>query len=92
MERERYWKAEKRDVDLVITNAPSSDSIDDPVVRDIHRAMGTPLELAIQGEVILMSRMARVSNADIARKLSKEVSTLRSILSWALARLARELI
>lgn len=42
-------------------------------------------------EVVLMSRFAGVSNDEIARMIGKEPSTVRSILSRALAQLAQDL-
>ena len=102
-DRDVYLNAEKRDVDLVITNAGDTDGA---LAKEIHAAFGTPSQLAMRGEtlerieqaldelpeesreVILMSRLAGLSTGEIAEKLGKQPSSVRSLLCRALARLS----
>lgn len=104
-DRDAFLKAEKRDVDRVVSNAANERSF----VQEVHAAFGTPIELAVRAEtiarieealdslpeesreVILLSRLAGLSTAEIAERLGKAPSSVRSSLSRALARLSRAL-
>jgi len=68
---------------------PSELAIREETLRRIEKALDGMSEEA--REVILMSRLAGISNAEIARRLGKERSSVRSMLSRALADLAHAL-
>lgn len=103
VEKDRYLRAAKRNVDLHETNAPDQER----VAREIGRAVGSPSEHAIgremlarieraldsmsedAREVFLMSRLAGLSNPEIARLTGLNVSTVCSMVGRTVARLSR---
>lgn len=103
-DRDAHLRAEKRDVDRVISDAGNA-----AAAREIHGSFGTPSELAVRAEtmariekaldgmpevareVVLMSRLAGLTTNEIAERLGQEPSSVRATLSRALARLSREL-
>jgi len=50
-QREVHLRAQKRDVDLVVTNTRSNRGRD-PIADEVQRAFGTPSEMAIRGETL----------------------------------------
>jgi RNA polymerase sigma factor (sigma-70 family) len=104
-DRDAYLSAEKRDVGRMISDAGSGDAIAreihsafgtpselamrDETLARIEDALDRMPEES--REVILLSRLAGLSTVEIAEKLGKGPSTVRSILSRALARLSRAL-
>ena len=109
VERDRYYRAQKRDPARLQTGPPATASTDDPVVREMCRAVGTPSEHAVGREtlerieaaldclpedgreVILLSRLAGLSNAEIAEAMGKSESAVTTMLCRSLAELARML-
>lgn len=69
--------------------SPSQMAIRDELLERISRALDRLSEET--REVVLMSRFVGVPNDEIARMIGKEPSTVRSILSRALAQLAQDL-
>src|SRR4029079_12806489 len=104
-DRHEYLGADKRDVDRMTTNAGSASSFarevhaafGTPSELAIRAETLARIEEALDEmpdesrEVVLMSRLAGLSTIEIAERLGKKPSSVRSALSRALARLARAL-
>lgn len=107
VEKDRFLRAEKRDVDLVRTNAVRPG--DDESVRDVCRSLAGPSQVAIgrealeriesalddmadiEREVVLRSRLAGQSTAEIAEALDRTEAAIRGVRTRALVKLAAKL-
>lgn len=104
-DRDAYLTAEKRDVDRIANNAASAQSFaaevhaafGTPSEFAVRAETVARIEAALDDlpeearEVILLSRLAGLSTTEIAERLGKAPSSVRSMLSRALARLSRAL-
>jgi len=106
VEKDRYWSAEKRNADRLLTAAEMTCSEDDPLSR-IYANLATPSQLCagretlvqLEGaldklpedhrEIVLMSRLIGLSHKEIATRLGRTESSVRTVLCRALGRLAR---
>lgn len=110
VERDRYYRAQKRDAARLESGPPATGSSHDAMAREVCRAVGgTPSEHAVgretlerieaaldslaedAREVILLSRLAGLANADIAESMGRSESAVTSLLCRSLAELARML-
>jgi RNA polymerase sigma-70 factor (ECF subfamily) len=102
LDRNRYWKAAKRDAGEVPLSGPQGDN----VLADCYRTVCSPSRIMEQGEalicleavfdqlpedyreVILLSRIVGLSHDEIAEQMGRSKNAITVLLSRALARLA----
>lgn len=108
-DRDEHLRADKRDVDRLVTNLPNGQHDERSIADAVHRAFHTPSEVAIRQETlerieralarlsddareaVLLSRFAGWTTAEIAEQLGKRPSTVRVMISRALATLSAEI-
>ncbi len=107
VEKQRYWKADKRDIGRLVTHGGADNR--DPVADAICDALGGPADVLerrervarieaaldempeLEREVILLTRLAGLTSAQVAERIERSESAVRNLLARALGRLSRKL-